>query len=94
MRIRESENPRIRIIRIESWEVEVGVEVGGVDAGVGAAAADDGDGLAEEGGEGLLEGLLHGGQVGLGLPAAVVGAVVCQVDEISHAVVLFRRPSV
>ena len=48
-----------------------------MDSGVGAAAAYDGDGLAQQGAKCLLEGELHGGQVGLGLPAAVVGAVVC-----------------
>ena len=58
-------------------EVAVGVEVGGVDSGVGPAAPYDGDGLAQQGAKCLLEGELHGGQVGLGLPSAVVGAVVC-----------------
>ena len=62
----------------------MGVEVGGVNTSVGAAAADDGDGLAKESGEGLLDGELHGGQIGLGLPATVVGAVVCQMYEVSH----------
>ena len=48
----------------------------GVDAGVGAAAGVDGDGGAEEAGEGGFEGALDGGAGGLALPAEVGGAVV------------------
>ena len=56
--------------------VEMGVVGAGVDAGIGAAAAHYGYGGAQQGGEGLLDGELHGGQAGLGLVAVVVGAVV------------------
>jgi hypothetical protein len=61
----------------------VGAEVDdladGVDAGVGAAAGVDPDALlAGQVGDGLFEGLLHGAQARLSLPAVEVGAVVGQ----------------
>ena len=63
---------------------EVGVEVAGVNAGVGTATTHDGYGLSQQGAQSLLQCQLHRGQVGLGLSAAVVGAVVCQMNEIAH----------
>ena len=57
-------------------DVEVGDLANGVDAGVGAAAAVDGDRLGEDGGGGGFEDVLDGAAAGLGLPAAEGSAVV------------------
>jgi hypothetical protein len=48
----------------------------GVDSGVGAAGAVDGDALLSDFLEGVFEGALDGGDLGLELPAVEVGAVV------------------
>ena len=48
----------------------------GVDSGVGAAGAVDGDALLGDFLEGVFEGALDGGDFGLELPAVEVGAVV------------------
>ena len=48
----------------------------GVDSGVGAAGALREDGLSGDALDGLGEGALHGGEIGLDLPAVVGGSVV------------------
>ena len=63
---------------------EVGVEVAGMHSGVCSPTAHDGGRLAQQSGESLLQCELHRGQVGLGLPAAVVGTVVGKMDKLSH----------
>ena len=64
--------------------VEMGKEIGGMDTGVGTAATDDGHFGAQESCQSMLDGLLHSRQPWLGLPAVIVGAIICQMNEIAH----------
>jgi hypothetical protein len=64
--------------------VEVHHLVAGVHAGVGAAAAQSADGLAQHLGEAALYLPLHGQGIGLHLPAVVERAVVGQMKEVAQ----------
>ena len=59
----------------------MGIEVGGVDAGVGTSAADDVEGLVEDERQGVLQHALYGREAGLHLPTVVGGAVIGQMEE-------------
>ncbi len=65
-------------------DVGVGALGEGVDAGVRAAGAVDGDAAAAEGGECGFEVILDGAAAGLALPAAKGGAVVCDDEAQAH----------
>ena len=67
-------------------QVDVSDHTTGMDTSVRATSTDDSDGLgrARDERQRLLDSLLDGRSIGLGLPAAVVRAVVAQRDEIAH----------
>lgn len=55
----------------------------GMHPGVRPSAAGGFDGLAQDGGQGLIQQLLHRHRVGLNLPAMVIGAIIAQFDKIA-----------
>ena len=67
-------------------QIDVSDHTTGMDASIRAPSADDSDGLgrARDERQRLLDSLLDGRSIGLGLPAAVVRAVVAQRDEVAH----------
>jgi hypothetical protein len=66
--------------------------VAGVHAGVGAAAAQAVDGLAQHLAQAAVYFGLHGEGVGLHLPAVVLRAVVGEVKEIAHEAQKYGSP--
>ncbi len=64
--------------------VEMRHVIRSVDARVGAPGPGHLDGLAQQGSERLLQGLLDGGHGGLPLPTEVSTAVVTEFEEITH----------
>ena len=67
-------------------QIDVSDHTTGMDTSVRATSTDDSDrlGRARDERQRLLDSLLDGRSIGLGLPAAVVRAVVAQRDEVAH----------
>ena len=67
-------------------QVDVSDHTTSMDTSIRAPSTDDSDGLgrARDERQRLLDSLLDGRGIGLGLPAAVVRAVVAQRDEVAH----------
>ena len=70
--------------------IEVGNHLQGMHTSIGATGTRDRGILAQERGEGLGQGLLHGDAVGLYLPTVIVGAVVGKGDEMSHLILNYE----
>jgi len=69
----------------------MGEHLKGVDTGVGATGEGEGNGLTQNSGEGLFEGLLHRDAIRLRLRAMESGSVICEADEVAHLTLAIIR---